>query len=732
MMSYLSSLVWCFLILVVSVATVRIHGQPSTEDFISIDCGLADGHSYVDELTKIPYTSDAQFIEAGTNYNISRDYLSSSLPEHQRSLRSFPTGERNCYALKSLVQGQKYLLRATFMYGNYDGQNSAREDKPIQFDLHIGVNLWKSMKIVDASTVTPTEAITVALADYISVCLINKQSGTPFISSLELRPLKTSIYPAANASISLVLLKRFNMGPTDGLIRYPDDGHDRIWKPFDYSSALKEISTNLTVHSHPDDLFEAPSAVLQTALTPVNGLVLRLGWDPKREDILPECHIIMQFAEIQSLGPNDSRTFDIYLNGDPFFDTYLPIYQISDSVYTTVPYTEYEYNISLKATKNSTLPPIINGLEIYKAMHLPELSTDSRDVDAIMAIQMEYPVQKNWAGDPCVPRAYAWEGLNCSYIVSVPPRIKTLNLSSSRLSGAISSSFSKLKAIETLDLSYNNLTGTIPGFLADISSLQLLNLRGNQLTGPVPADLLRKSEEGSLILRIDGPNPCINESTCGTACNNNNKKKITTPIIMIISIGVVVLLVVVLIVWITRRRQQDFAMDSSVRRPCEDRTERNVDCKDHQLKLESRQFTYKDLENITNKFVRIIGQGGFGIVYHGFLENGVQVAVKLCSQSSSQGTKEFLAEAQSLTRVHHKNLVTFVGYCKDENYLALIYDYMSQGSLRDHLRGKADLGRILSWGERLQIAVEAAQGTITPTSSMRRVMFIALGWFFWS
>ena len=85
-------------------------------------------------------------------------------------------------------------------------------------------------------------------------------------------------------------------------------------------------------------------------------------------------------------------------------------------------------------------------------------------------------------------------------------------------------------------------------------------------------------------------------------------------------------------------------MDSSVRRPCEDRTERNVDCKDHQLKLESRQFTYKDLENITNKFVRIIGQGGFGIVYHGFLENGVQVAVKLCSQSSSQGTKEFLAE----------------------------------------------------------------------------------------
>lgn len=146
--------------------------------------------------------------------------MSSSLPEHQTSLRSFPTGERNCYALKPLEQGQKYLLRATFMHGNYDGQQSVRDGKPIRFDLHIGVNRWESIEIVDASAIITTEAITVALADHISVCLINKQSGTPFISSLESRPLKTTIYPAANASISLVLFKRFDMGPTAGLIRY--------------------------------------------------------------------------------------------------------------------------------------------------------------------------------------------------------------------------------------------------------------------------------------------------------------------------------------------------------------------------------------------------------------------------------------------------------------------------------------------------------------------------------
>lgn len=62
------------------------------------------------------------------------------------------------------------------------------------------------------------------------------------------------------------------------------------------------------------------------------------------------------------------------------------------------------------------------------------------------------------------------------------------------------------------------------------------------------------------------------------------------------------------------------------------------------LNFETRHFTYKDLENITSKFVQKIGEGGFGIVYHGFLENAVEVAVKLRSCSSSQGTKEFLAE----------------------------------------------------------------------------------------
>jgi serine/threonine protein kinase len=73
------------------------------------------------------------------------------------------------------------------------------------------------------------------------------------------------------------------------------------------------------------------------------------------------------------------------------------------------------------------------------------------------------------------------------------------------------------------------------------------------------------------------------------------------------------------------------------------------------LQLENRRFTYKELEMITNKFQRVLGRGGFGKVYDGFLEDGTQVAVKLRSESSNQGVKEFLLEVEFLQNLHQKN-----------------------------------------------------------------------------
>ncbi|XP_020098894.1 receptor-like protein kinase At3g21340 [Ananas comosus] len=123
-----------------------------------------------------------------------------------------------------------------------------------------------------------------------------------------------------------------------------------------------------------------------------------------------------------------------------------------------------------------------------------------------------------------------------------------------------------------------------------------------------------------------------------------------------------------------------------------------------------RQFTYSQLKIMTGKFKHVIGGGGFGSVYCGRLEDRSRVAVKMRSQRSSQGLKHFLAEVNILSKVYHRNLVSLVGYCMDRDCLALVYEYMAQGSLQDRLRGERGIVNVLTWRVRLQIALEVAKG----------------------
>ncbi|GMY34423.1 LRR receptor-like serine/threonine-protein kinase IOS1 isoform X2, partial [Fagus crenata] len=91
---------------------------------------------------------------------------------------------------------------------------------------------------------------------------------------------------------------------------------------------------------------------------------------------------------------------------------------------------------------------------------------------AIMEIKQTFGRRDNWQGDPCVPHEYLWNGLTCS--TASPPRIISLNLSSSKLTAKMPASLSNLKALESLDLSYNDLTGEIPEFLAQLPNLKTL------------------------------------------------------------------------------------------------------------------------------------------------------------------------------------------------------------------------------------------------------------------
>lgn len=104
----------------------------------------------------------------------------------------------------------------------------------------------------------------------------------------------------------------------------------------------------------------------------------------------------------------------------------------------------------------------------------------------------------------------------------------------------------------------------------------------------------------------------------------------------------------------------------------------------------ARTFTLDDLKKATNNFdaLRIIGEGGFGLVYRGVLLDGRDVAVKILKRYDHHGGREFLAEVEMLSRLHHRNLVKLIGICMENQTRCLVYELIPNGSVESHLHGK--------------------------------------------
>ncbi|PWA85351.1 protein kinase superfamily protein [Artemisia annua] len=151
--------------------------------------------------------------------------------------------------------------------------------------------------------------------------------------------------------------------------------------------------------------------------------------------------------------------------------------------------------------------------------------------------------------------------------------------------------------------------------------------------------------------------------------------------------------------------------ETSVANDCDDasKAENNQDSN----KSKARTFTFAQMVSATQNFKAgyFLGEGGFGKVYKGILEDSDQVvAIKQLDPDGGQGMREFVVEVLTLSMADHPNLVKLIGYCAEAEQRLLVYEYMPLGSLEDHLQGLHPNRKRLDWNARMKIAAGAARG----------------------
>ncbi|KAG1339149.1 putative LRR receptor-like serine/threonine-protein kinase [Cocos nucifera] len=669
--------------------------------FFSLDCGGTQNHT--DDLG-LEWTADNQF-SFGETANV-------SVPNETRrqftTVRFFPAdGRKYCYTL-DVITRTRYLIRASFLYGNFDNSNVYPK-----FDISIGATHWSNIVIYDADTIISQELVLLASSPKISVCLSNATTGQPFISALELRQFNNSLYHTDfETQFFMSLSARTNFGAeTNESVRYPDDPFDRIWESdslrranylVDVAPGTEKVSTAMPVDVNIGE--RPPQKVMQTAVVGKNGtLTYRLnldgfpgfGW------------AFSYFAEIEDFGSNETRKFKLAIPGNK--DVSKPTVNVEENA--PGKYRLYEpgyYNISLPfvfsfafvKTNDSSRGPILNALEIYKYL---QINYGSQDAPVMAGFTSHYQLAV-WAqegGDPCLPTPWSW--VKCS---SDPqPRIISIYLSGKNLTGNIPSELMNLSGLVELWLDGNMLTGPIPDF-GGCLNLKTIHLENNQLTGELPSSLADLPSLRELYVQ--------NNMLSGTVPRGNmhlrvERNKHNYIIIVICSVvGASVMLVAVVVYFLACKRRKFYSKE-------DDPTSVLPPQKPHSRVNEiatktAHKYMLSDIEEATEDFSKKIGSGGFGTVYHGKMKDEKEIAVKVLRNDSHQENRQFSNEVSLLSRIHHRNLVVFLGYCQQEGKSILVYEFMHNGTLKEHLHGTLTQERHIGWIKRLEIAEDAAKG----------------------
>ncbi|GAY68819.1 hypothetical protein CUMW_267190 [Citrus unshiu] len=297
-----------------------------------------------------------------------------------------------------------------------------------------------------------------------------------------------------------------------------------------------------------------------------------------------------------------------------------------------------------------------------------------------------------------------------------------INLSKNNLSGDIPATIGGLKDLQIMDLAYNRLEGPIPESFGNLISLEVLNLSNNKISGSIPTSMeklfylrelnlsFNKLEgeipSGGIFANFTAESFVGNELLCGLPNLQVQPCKVSKRRTEHKSRKKILLIVIVLPLSIALTIAITLALKSKL-----------IECGKGSTMLSNdgilssqatlRRFSYLELLRATDNFAEnnIIGRGGLGSVYRARLEDGMKIAIKVFHQQCPSALKSFEAECEVLKNIRHRNLIKVISSCSNDDFKALVLEYMSNGSLGDWLHSS---NYVLNIFRRLNIMIDVA------------------------